>query len=50
MSEIETYIAVDQLFGGGELLAGPQGLGDKTWGSSYLRDVAFKAMSLRTKP
>jgi hypothetical protein len=50
MSEIETYIAVEQFFGGGGLFGGAPGLGDKTWGSSYLRSVTFKAISLRTKP
>ena len=38
MAEIETYIAVEQFLGGGELFGGgPQGWEIKTWGSSYLR-------------
>ena len=32
MSEIETYIAVEQFFGGGGLFEGPQA-GRETWGS-----------------
>jgi hypothetical protein len=48
MSEIETYIAVEQFFGGGDLFGRGPRAGDKTWGSSYLRGAA--AMSLRAKP
>ena len=48
MSEIETYIAVEQFFGGGGLFGWPQDW-EKSWGFSYLRGVASEAMSLRRR-
>jgi hypothetical protein len=41
MSEIETYIAVEQFFGGGGLFRMAPGLGDKTWGFSLSPALAI---------